>query len=92
MLLDYIDGGCDVFEVAYKPPPAETALGRFLAVGAEGDSPSGGPVGSAVRWFVQIVASAVKSELNSMDAVFNKPVQERYMAMDSTADRVRSQE
>lgn len=91
VLVDFVDSGYDVFEIAYKPPPAETAFGRLLPVGADSLS-SDGPVRSVVKWLVQTVASAVKSELStSMDSI-NKPVQERYMAMDDTADRVRSQD
>jgi hypothetical protein len=88
VLVDFIDGGYDVFEVAYKAPLAESPFGKLLPVGADA---SAGPMSGVVRWMVQTVASAVKSELSSMD-VINKPLQERYMAMDETADRVRSQD
>ena len=92
VLVDFVDSGYDVFEVAYKPPPAETAFGKLLQpIGADSLS-SDGPVSSVARWLVQTAASAVKSELTaSMDSI-NKPVNERYLAMDDTADRVRSQD
>lgn len=94
VLIEYIDSGYDVFEVAYKPPLAESPLLKLLPVGAVAAAKDG-PVRTVVRWLMQTVASAVQSELSSMDLMNirkSKPIQEQVMVVDETADRVRFEE
>jgi signal peptide peptidase SppA len=90
VLTDYVDAGYDVFEVKYDPPPARQ-FGRLLPATAEAES----VVGLGARWLVRTVARAVSEELGASDLrssdSLSKPIEQRYMALDDAADRIRSQ-
>jgi hypothetical protein len=94
LLLSKINNGDDVYEVTYKPPQAleDSVLGRLLQPAST--TTNNGPIRSAVRWIVQTVASEVQAEILSstgkMDPL-RQPLENRYMAVDETSDRVRSQ-
>lgn len=93
LLLSKINNGDDVYEVTYKPPLAinDSVLGRLLQPATS--STNVGPLRSIVRWLVQAVVSEVQSEFltnNDLDSL-SKPMENRYMAVDQTSDRVRSQ-
>ncbi len=94
LLLSKINNGDDVYEVAYKPPLAinDSVLGRLLQP-ASSTTAAGGPIRSMVRWMVQSVFSEVQAELlsSSTGNSLRQPVENRYMAVDETSDRVRSQ-
>lgn len=94
LLLSKINDGDDVYEVTYKPPQAleDSVLGRLLQPASA--ATNNGPIRTAVRWMVQTVVSEVQSEILSstgrMDPL-RQPIENRYMAVDETSDRVRSQ-
>jgi len=92
-LLDYIDSGCNVYQVKYDPtkePQLPKALAPFFA--SDDDSPKlgGGSIGrKAIRWLVQSVAEEVKAAVTT-GAGGGKPLNEKYMAQDDTMDRVKA--
>ena len=86
VLVDYVQKGFDVYEVEYNPPPEETPLGKLLGTPATDDVSTG-----AIRWLVQQVASAIRSELLDTTSTKSPSVEERYMAQDDVADQIRSQ-
>lgn len=94
LLLNKINDGDDVYEVTYKPPQAleDSVLGRLLQPAST--ATNNGPIRSAVRWMVQTVFSEVQSEIltstGRMDPL-RQPIENRYMVVDETSDRVRSQ-
>lgn len=87
-LTAYVDGGWDVFEVAYTPPDkAQLAL-----AGLPGGST--GVLGEAIRWFVRTVAQEVKAELGggvNIPQNQNVPLEQRYMMVDDTAERIKAE-
>ena len=94
LLLSKINNGDDVYEVTYKPPLSidDSVLGRLLQPAST--VTNDGPVRSAVRWLVRTVASEVQAELFSSTGNLDplrQPIENRYMAVDETSDRVRSQ-
>lgn len=98
VVMDYIQAGHDVYEIKYKPPSVGIGLGQLLQPMENSSSQETGPLSSLVRWLVRTVASSVVSEMNESASLrgavksMDKPIQERYMALDDTADRVRSQD
>jgi hypothetical protein len=94
LLLSKINKGDDVYEVTYKPPLAldDSVLGRLLQPASTASND--GPIRSAVRWMVRTVASEVQAEILSSSGKLDplrQPVENRYMVVDETSDRVRSQ-
>lgn len=92
LLLSKINNGDDVYEVTYKPPLAldDSVLGRLLQPASS--TTNTGPISSAIRFLVRTIANEVKSELwSSTDPIQRQPIENRYMAVDDTSDRVRSQ-
>jgi len=87
VLLNYIDEGCNIFQVKYDPP-AEIP-NTFSALFASDDQQVGGDnsIGrKAIRWLVQSFAEEVKAATtSSMDT----PLQEKFMAIDDIQDRIR---
>jgi signal peptide peptidase SppA len=94
LLTEYVDSGHDVFQVEYRPPATESPLGKFLLPAGANNENSGGIVASGIRWLVRTVVTAVQTELSStmQSESLNKPINERYMAVDDTDQRVRSQD
>eukprot|EP00977_Amphora_coffeiformis_P018296 scaffold6378_cov176-Amphora_coffeaeformis.AAC.7 len=94
VLMDYVDEGFNVYEVKYEPP-IETPFGKLVLGGASADSSSrmdgsDAPwLRKAVRWVVRTIASEIKAELGSTMDV-NIPLEQRYMAKDDTASRIKS--
>jgi hypothetical protein len=93
-LTEYVDSGYDVFQVEYRQPATESPLGKLLLPAGANNENSGGIVASGIRWLVRTVVTAVQTELSStmQSESLNKPINERYMAVDDTDQRVRSQD
>jgi serine protease SohB len=93
LLTDFVKSGHEVYEVEYKPP-METPFGRIVPANIEGERSSSSDLfGQGVRWLVKTVAAELQAEFGSeLNNVINKPIQERYMIMDNTSDRMKSQE
>lgn len=98
ILLEFVDAGYDLYEVAYNPAPE--GVGGLFAGGLPGSSivaneaSVGGWRGvfrSAVRGVVSDVKEEVMSELSSSMKDMNS-VERRYMAKDDSADRIRMEE
>jgi hypothetical protein len=94
LLLNKINNGDDVYEVTYKPPLAldDSVLGRLLQPASS--TTNDGPFRAVIRWLVQAVVSEVQSEFISSAGnleSLRQPIENRYMAVDGTSDRVRSQ-
>jgi len=96
VILDFVDGGYDVFEVAYDPQPE--GVGGLLAGGLPSRGSGGSDVGgwrgvfrSVVRGVVSDVKEEVMAELSSSMNEMNS-VERRYMAKDDSADRIRMEE
>jgi len=88
ILLNYVDLGYNVYEIAYEPPP-EKPLGLAGLIPATSSSNDEDlPLGRRmVRWLVTSVASEVKSAIKA-EVESSGNVEKRYMARDDTADRV----
>ena len=99
VLLDFVDKGYDLYEVAYDPAPE--GVGGLLAGLPSG---SGGPMKvesgiggwrgvfrSIVRGVVSDVKEEVMAELSSTVNDMNS-VERRYMAQDDSADRIQMKE
>merc|ERR1712086_1237389 len=88
VILDFIDEGCNLFEVKYDPPPEiPNTLAALFA--AEDQIPrTGGGDNSigrkAIRWLVRSFAEEVKVATTSMG---DTPLEQKYMAIDDTRDR-----
>ena len=88
VLTEYVDSGWDVYEVEYSPPD-EASLAFS---GLPGTSTSRGVLGNAVQWLVRTLVQEVKSELGSgIDLQKQTPLEQRYMMIDDSADRIRSE-
>ena len=92
VLLDYIDGNYNVYEVKYDPPPEiPSTLSAFFA--SEDEIPRLGGVEDnsiarrAIRWLVRSFAEEVKSVAGAGE---NTPLEQKYMAKDDTKDRVKA--
>lgn len=87
VLMEYVDSGSNVYEVKYEPP-IENPFGRLVLGGAQAQSPSSDSwLRRGVRWVVSTIASEVKAELNEAT---KSSVEQRYMASDDTASRIKS--
>ena len=91
ILLDYIDEGCNVYQVKYDPPKElPTGLQALLASDDQDYRISRGQnsIGrQAIRWLVQSFAEEVKAVTTSTEQT---PLEEKYMAKDDTRDRVKA--
>eukprot|EP00543_Licmophora_paradoxa_P004470 CAMPEP_0202446368 /NCGR_PEP_ID=MMETSP1360-20130828/4873_1 /ASSEMBLY_ACC=CAM_ASM_000848 /TAXON_ID=515479 /ORGANISM="Licmophora paradoxa, Strain CCMP2313" /LENGTH=303 /DNA_ID=CAMNT_0049062819 /DNA_START=68 /DNA_END=982 /DNA_ORIENTATION=- len=71
VLVDYIDQGYNVYNVAYEVPPPAGSLDSLLATNGQQQQQQGGGVGGLLRqgiqWIVKTVADAVKAELSGSD-------------------------
>lgn len=95
VLLEYVDGGYNVFEVEYDPEP-ESVGGLFAGSGLPGSSVSASTVGGwrgVVRSLTRGIISEVKAELSSATKD-ETSVQRRYMAKDAsdTVNRIRMED
>jgi len=92
VLLDFVDKGYDLYEVAYVPPPegVPSLLTGLPGSSTNQDSVSGwrGVFRSMVRGVVSDVKGEVMAELSSSMNDMNS-VERRYMAKDDSADRIR---
>lgn len=88
VLVEYVDSGANVYEVKYQPP-IETPFGRLVLGGAQAQSTDSDSswLRRGVRWIVRTIASEVQSELSG---AMKTPVEQRYMASDETASRIKS--
>jgi len=82
VLLDHVKNGYQVLDVKYTPPKEKESLKQLL--GVRGGKEQKSLVGKAVQWFVQTVASEIKSELED-----SRGIQQKYMMKDDTKDRYR---
>ena len=78
-LLDYVQKGYDVFEVAYKPP-FESPLAEFFPA-RSGSNQS--RIQKAATWIARTFVRAVEAELTPT-------AEKQAIAMDDTMDRTRS--
>jgi ClpP class serine protease len=87
VLLDFVDGGYNVYEVEYSPPQEiPQGLAQLLPSGrASADQDSW--LRSSIRWAVRTVADEVTAELKGFD--MGSSPEKQYMARDDTSDRVR---
>merc|ERR1712127_882813 len=94
VLLDFVDKGYDLYEVAYVPPPEGVPSllsglpGTSTNQDAAGASGWRGVFRSMVRGVVSDVKGEVMAELSSSMNDMNS-VERRYMAKDDSADRIR---
>ena len=92
VLLDFVDKGYDLYEVAYVPPPegVPSLLAGLPGSSTNQDGVSGwrGVFRSMVRGVVSDVKGEVMAELSSSMNDMNS-VERRYMAKDDSADRIR---
>ena len=88
VLTEYVDNGWDVYEVEYNPPDAASlALGKL-----PGTQETRGVLARSAQWLIRTLVREVRSELGSgLDLQQQKPVDQRYMMTDDTADRMRSE-
>ena len=100
VLLDFVDKGYDLYEVAYDPAPE--GVGGLLAGLPSGSGSSSmkmesgiggwrGVFRSMVRGVVSDVKEEVMAELKSTVNDMNS-VERRYMAQDDSADRIQMKE
>jgi len=82
VLLDHVKNGYQVLDVKYTLPKEKESLKQLL--GVRGSKEQKSLVGKAVQWFVQTVASEIKSELED-----SRGIQQKYMMKDDTKDRYR---
>lgn len=87
VLLQYVDLGFNVYEIAYRPPPAvPQGLAGLLPVGAQGDSSNNSIGRRAIRWVANAVSDEVKAAIKDD---YSTPENKRYMMKDDTADRTK---
>jgi ClpP class serine protease len=95
VLIDFVDADYDVYEVKYEPPlPLQSQFSRLLPFGSIESAEAGkerGFIGKGIQWLVRTAAAEVKSEFGA-DLDLNQSVEKRFMAMDDSANRVRSQD
>jgi ClpP class serine protease len=87
VLIDFVDGGYNVYEVEYSPPQELPGglSGLFPSARAGADQDSW--LRRAIKWAVRTVVDEVTAELKGLD--MGGSVEKRYMARDDTSDRVR---
>jgi ClpP class serine protease len=97
VLLDFVDKGYDLYEVAYDPTPEGVGLlslprGSSANVDRASDMIGWrGVLRSVVRGVVSGVKEEVMAELSTSMNEMNS-VERRYMARDDSADRIKAQE
>ncbi len=95
VLLDFVDQGYDLYEVAYNPTPE--GAGAFSLPRSSSSADNAGMSGwrgvlkSVVRGVVSDVKEEIVSELSSSMNEMNS-VERRYMMKDDSADRIKVQE
>ncbi len=95
VLIDFVDADYDVYEVAYAPPePLKSKFSQLLPFGSIGSEAGEerGIVGKGISWLVRTAAAEVKSAFGVADLNLNQSVEKRYMAMDDSSNRIRSQD
>ena len=96
VLLDFVDKGYDLYEVAYDPTP-EGGIGLLSLPRSNSETSAAGMNGwrgvlrSVVRGVVSDVKEEVLAELSTSMNEMNS-VERRYMARDDAADRIKAQE
>jgi ClpP class serine protease len=104
VLLDYVDAGYSVYEVAYDPPPEVPSSLGFLFANEDG-SPEIGSRRRAgaktslgrrlIQWVVQSFAEEVKavlsdsSTMGSFSSSSSSSTKNRYMARDNSSENIR---
>jgi len=94
VLLDFVDKGYDLYEVAYDPTPVGAgafSLPRSSSADQAGMNGWRGVLKSMVRGVVSDVKEEIVSELSSSMNEMNS-VERRYMMKDDSADRIKAQE
>jgi signal peptide peptidase SppA len=94
VLLDFVDKGYDLYEVAYDPTPVGAgafSLPRSSSADQAGVNGWRGVLKSMVRGVVSDVKEEIVSELSSSMNEMNS-VERRYMMKDDSADRIKAQE
>jgi ClpP class serine protease len=90
VLIDFVDGGYNVYEVEYSPP--KELPGRFsqLFPSSRTSSNQDSWLRRGIRWAIATVANEVTAELEGLD--LGSSAEKRYMARDNTSDHVRVQD
>lgn len=89
VLMEFVDSGCDVYEVEYNPP--DKALALAGVPGTQVNDANGGAIRNAIRWLARTMVREVKAELGTdFDPNQLSAAEKRYMMIDNSADRVRS--
>jgi ClpP class serine protease len=83
-LTEFVDGGYNVYEIKYSEPKS-SQLSELLGTNSAIQETGNGFIGSAVRWFINVVKNEIKSELSEYSKT---PIGKRYLLQDDTADRV----
>mmetsp|Transcript_45732 Transcript_45732/g.111480 ORF Transcript_45732/g.111480 Transcript_45732/m.111480 type:complete len:740 (+) Transcript_45732:123-2342(+) len=105
ILLDYVDGGYSVYEVAYQPPPDVPPPLQFLFANEDGAPSVGAGARSskansslgrkAIRWAVQTFAEEVQGALmDNGSSPYSgggptSSTKDRFMARDSSSERIK---
>jgi serine protease SohB len=95
VLIDFVDADYDVYEVAYAPPvPLKSRFSQLLPFGSIGSEAEEqrGILGKGIQWLIRTAATEIKSEFGGADLNLNQSVEKRFMAMDESSNRVRSQD
>jgi ClpP class serine protease len=90
LLMDYVDGGYDVYEVAYSPPD-RAALALAGVPGTTSADGNSGVFGTAVRWVVRTLVQEIKAELGTGLGQGQLSPEKKYMMLDDSSDYVRSE-
>jgi serine protease SohB len=90
-LMDFVDGGYNVYDVEYSPPKALVPgrLGQLLPSGRASDDQDSW-LRRSIRWAVRTVADEVTAELKGLG--MDSSIEKRYMARDDASDHVRIQD
>lgn len=97
VLLDFVDQGYDLYEVAYDPTPAGAGAFSLPRSSSSSNADTAGMSGwrgvlkSMVRGVVADVKEEIVSELSSSMNEMNS-VERRYMMKDDSADRIKAQD
>jgi ClpP class serine protease len=90
VLLEYVAGGYDVYEVEYSPP-VESPFGKLLLGTVSTQTEDSSWLRSGVRWVVRTIASEVQAELSSSTGLQqSRPIEQRYMVQDDASSRIKS--
>lgn len=89
VLLDYVNEGYNVYEIAYRPP-AQVPAGLAGLLQPAGSSSNNNSIGrKAIRWLVNSVRDEVQTAIREE---YSLDETNKYMVQDDTADRMQIKE